>query len=1067
MLGAVMIVQVLLRLSRLYRRQIVIMLIGVLAPWVGNILYLSPINPFPNLDLTPFGYTLTGLALSWGLYRFHLLDIVPVARDAVVASIPDGVIVLDLENRVIDINPAAQQIIDRREEEVIGQPVVLVMSGRSDIVEHLRTMSEARGEIVLGGGEAAGVYDINTSPLHDGRGQLTGWLVMLHDITERKQAEEALLAQRQLFENLVIVGRAATEQLVLDTTLENVLNVSAALTEAEWSSLFLLDEAGVVTDAIVAQGEEKPVSRSDITGRVLDKGLAGWVVSHRQPALADDIDHDPIQLLFTDDSYLTRSALAVPIIRGQVVLGVLTLAHSVAGYFQDEHLGLMQAAADQMALALHNAQIYEMQRVLANRQATLYEVLRTVGSHLDSDAVARTAVIVVARMTDWPSVSVLLPDDTQSGSVNHLVPRATAGALVSVEDWEISVDQGVTGRAFRTNQTQYVPDVDADVDYVRGNPAVRSEVAVPLRRGERVLGVLDIESDQRAAFDANDVLLAESLSEAIALAVDNARLHTEMSQHADDLAGLYAIAHIVSQSLVLEDILSESLSLVLSSLDFDIGLVSLIDAAGGGLYLAAEVGLPSGFRERLEQSGLEGTLCAYVHKGRHDVLAINDIEKKSLAVAQAKEQVPMVGDWMHGMGVRSYVGIPLLYQEQSLGTLSLFSQQPRTFSFKTLAQQTAIGQQIAAAVANARLFQSTVDEHSRLQALIESSRDGIILVGIDRRVLVVNVMALDLLKLDGQPDDWINRPIQDALGVLRHYAPDVVRDTLREMRRVKRGDEQPGEGEYDVSPRKIHWLNLPVMSGKVPVGRLLVLHDVTEERLLESMRDDLTRTMVHDLRNPLTSISVSLDLLNKLLEETASSSQAQMLNLARQNTKRMLSLVNAILDISKLESGQMPLDRESVSLYELVEDVLETQLPLIAEKGVYLKNDVSPDLPLVYIDSKLIDRVLQNLIGNAIKFTPTSGAILVTATSDISERPRLLVSVSDTGSGLPQGVQDRLFQKFVTGEQEGRGSGLGLAFCRMVLEAHGERIWVESSSPSGTTFTFTLPVFRQADQSHR
>jgi PAS domain S-box-containing protein len=890
-LGTWLLAQAFIKSPRLYRRQVAILLVGLLAPWVGNALYITRLSPFPGLDLTPFGYTLTGLAVMWGLFQFRLLDILPVARDAVIAEMPDGVIVLDAENRIVDLNPAAQRIIGRQ-EDVIGQPVVLVLSGRPDVIEHFRAQTEARGDVVLGGGQAQGVYDLHTSPLHDRLGRPTGQIVMLHDITERKEAEEA-------------------------------------------------------------------------------------------------------------------------------------------------------------------------QRRLANRQATLYEVLRTVGAYLDPEAVAQVAVVVVARMTNWPVVAVLMPEDSEKGPTARLVPKAEAGVLVSTEEWEITAEQGIVGRAFRTSETQYVPDVNVDPDYVRDIPAVRSMMAIPLRRSGRVLGVLDIESDVQAAFDGNDVLLAESLAEAIALAMDNAQLHAEMRQHADDLGMLYEITRIVSQSLVLEDVLSETLSSALTSLDLDAGVVSLTGPIDGDLRLAAEQGLPPAFREQLQQEGLAGTLCAYVHSSGQGVLSIGDIEQETPSLIRAREKVPAAIDGLRALGMRAYVGIPLSYQEQSLGILSLFARQPRTFSTRMLAQQVAIGQQIAAAVANARLFRSIADERSQLQALIESSRDGIILIGIDQRVLVMNATAIDFLHLGGQPGDWVDRPLQDALSVLRRYAPSVVKATIFEMRRIRKGNEPFGEGEYEIPPRQIHWLNLPVLSGKKPLGRLLVLRDVTEERLVERMRDDLTRTLVHDLRNPLTSISVSLDLLNKVFGDAASSTQRQMMDIARQNTDKMLELVNAILDIGRMESGQMPLEKSEVSLAELVASVVESQLPLVAEKGLRLESELPPDLPPAYADAALIERVLRNLIGNAIKFTSTGDVVRVAARADMSGEPSLFVSVSDTGSGIPADIRELLFQKFVTGRQEERGSGLGLAFCKMAVEAHGGRIWVESPPGDGTTFTFTLPLLRE------
>jgi signal transduction histidine kinase len=182
-----------------------------------------------------------------------------------------------------------------------------------------------------------------------------------------------------------------------------------------------------------------------------------------------------------------------------------------------------------------------------------------------------------------------------------------------------------------------------------------------------------------------------------------------------------------------------------------------------------------------------------------------------------------------------------------------------------------------------------------------------------------------------------------------------------------------------------------------------------------------------------------------------------MMDIARQNTDKMLELINAILDIGRMESGQMPLNKSAVSLDELITSVVESQLPLVAEKGLRLENEVPPDLPPAYVDARLIERVLRNLIGNAIKFTSTGDVVRVIARADMSETSSLLVSVIDTGPGIPSDIRELLFEKFITGQQEERGSGLGLAFCKMAIEAHGERIWVESPPEGGTTFAFTLP----------
>jgi len=881
LLSTSLLVQALVHSPRLYRAQAGVLLIGALVPLVGNVLSTFGLVSFP-LDLTPFAFAITGLTIAWGIFRFRLFDIVPVARSALVDSMSGGVLVLDVKNRVVYINPTAQNIIGRPVSEVIGQPIAQILADGPDLVEQYHDVNEVHTETTLGQGETLRNYDLHISPLHDPSGRFSGRLIVLYDVTERRQAETGLVAQKQLFESLVAMARATAKHTSLEGTLQSALNMAATLTGAEHGSMFLLDGTGAVTHSVLARGKATPTQRQNLVRNVMEEGLAGWVARHRQPALVRDTARDDRWLALPNMPYTARSALATPIVSGSAVLGVLTLTHSEPAHFNTEHAYLIQSAADQMTLAVRNAQMYDEQRRLAARQTTLYEALRTVGEHLDPETIAHAAVDAVARLTGWPAVAILLPDDTAT----HLVVRAVAGTLSVARSKRISVDQSITGRAFRTAQTQHVPDVSADPDYINGNSVLRSEVAVPLRRGERVLGVLDVASDRLAALDADDIRLAQSLAEAIALALDNARLYAEIHQYADAVAG----------------------------------------------------------------------------------------------------------------------------------------------------------------------------ERSRLQALIESSRDGIALIGMDQRILVVNAPALDLLRLTGQPEDWVDRSIQDALTTMEHNALDVVQAIRVEMRRIRIGDELPGEGEWEVPPHTIHWLNLPVTTDTAQLGRLLVLRDVTEERLLERMRDDLIHAMVHDLRNPLTVISGALSFLDESVADTLPPNHLELWEIAQKSTQGMLQLIKAILEISRLESRQMPLEHTLISLTNLTGSALDSQLPLAAEKGLHLESDVPPNLPPAWADAGLIERVLQNLIGNAIKFTPADGVVRVTIKTDISEKSRFLVSVSDTGAGIPLEIQDRLFQKFVTGRREGRGNGLGLAFCKMAMEAHGERIWVENTSERGTTFTFTLPT---------
>ncbi len=692
---------------------------------------------------------------------------------------------------------------------------------------------------------------------------------MLDDLA-RYQRE--LLIQKQRFEDLVAVAHATVEQPTLDLTLKNALEVARSLTDAERGSLFLLNEKGEVTYSVLARRHVTPAQRQELVSVVMDSGLAGWVARHQQPALIHDVEDDPRWLPLPDAPYVVRSVLALPIRSGSREVGILTLTHPEANHFTEDDLYLMQAAADQMALALRNAQIYEDQRRLAQRQTILYQVLRTVSQHMEPESAMLVAVEMIARLTGWPAVVILLHDE----SYDVLTVFAAAGRITVSPGWHMRTSQGEIGRAFRQRETRYVPDVKAVSDAVVLRYGTRSRIVVPLRHSQQTMGVLIIEHDYVRAFRPDDIVLAESLADTVALAM-----------------------------------------------------------------------------------------------------------------------------------------------------------------------------------ANARLFQAVAEERSRLQALIASIRDGILLFGLDGTVLVANEAALAMLDLPGPPSAWVGRGVDALAWALRKQAPAATRLFIREVKRLRLGFHPTAGGEIQVASRAIQWMNISVMRRETPLGYLIVLHDVTEERLLARMREDVVHMMVHDLRNPLTSIYGALKLLLGRKAYALTDEVRQILEIADRNAQRMLDLINAILDLSRLESGQMPLHQEPLVLADVVDNVVQLQLPAAEDKDIRLETHLPDDLPPVWADAGLLERVLQNLVGNAIKFTPSGGTVRVEARWE-AEASAVVVRVRDTGPGISPEIRERLFEKFTTGKHGQRGTGLGLAFCKMALEAHGERIWVEHTGAQGTSFAFTL-----------
>ncbi len=238
LIGTFWIVRTALRSAQLYRYQVWLLLAGAAVPWIGNVLYMIDLIPLPGLDLTPIAFTVTGIMITLSIFRFQMLDIVPVARDAVLESMSDGVLVLDARHRIVDINPAAQRLVKRGEANLVGQPVDVALAAWTDLVERYRNMPEAQAEIVLGEAQSTQWIDMRISPLRDRRGQLTGRLIVLRDITARKQAE-ATIEQR----NRELAAAREAEQAALRREMNRARDIQTSLLPRAAPSLAGLDIA--------------------------------------------------------------------------------------------------------------------------------------------------------------------------------------------------------------------------------------------------------------------------------------------------------------------------------------------------------------------------------------------------------------------------------------------------------------------------------------------------------------------------------------------------------------------------------------------------------------------------------------------------------------------------------------------------------------------------------------------------------------------------------------------------------------------------------------------------------
>jgi signal transduction histidine kinase len=234
------------------------------------------------------------------------------------------------------------------------------------------------------------------------------------------------------------------------------------------------------------------------------------------------------------------------------------------------------------------------------------------------------------------------------------------------------------------------------------------------------------------------------------------------------------------------------------------------------------------------------------------------------------------------------------------------------------------------------------------------------------------------------------------------------------------------------------------------------------ERLkeLDRLKSDFVSNVSHELRTPLTAIKGAVDLVLREVPGPLTEKQIHYLTRVRSNTQHLAGLINDLLDLSKIESGRINVKLSRVSVGDLLHEVVETLRPVAAEKAIVLEATTPEPSIMVWADRDKINQVLMNLIGNAIKFTPTRGTVTVSAARNGKESVQ--VSVSDTGPGVPREEKEKIFEKFYQiADLEGakpKGTGLGLAISKALVELHGGKIWVESEEGRGSTFSFTLPV---------
>ncbi len=674
----------------------------------------------------------------------------------------------------------------------------------------------------------------------------------------------------------------------------------------------------------------------------------------------------------------------------------------------------------------------------------LYNISRELAGALDLRAVLRRVLFLSMQNVGAISGSIIVVDN-QGEPVDSAIITGEVVHDHTTQQLKITYQHGLAGWVAQHRQAVLIPNTLEDPRWLRrpddapDKSGPKSAVSAPLLSRDQLIGVMTLVHPKPGFFHQEHLSLVQAISDQAGIAVLNARLYNESQRQARVMTALANSAIAITGSLELNEVLQRILQQTSQALQVDTVSLALIEPHPHEVVFKASTGKQSdkvvGVRLKIGQ-GIAGWVAqhgegAIVNNVKEDKRFYNGVDKHT------------------GFKTKAIACAPMRWRGEVIGVLEALNPTSGSFDPDALNVLTGIGSLAGTAIRHAQLFEDLQAAHQRYHELFEDSIDAIFITDWEGRIVEANhqaeqIASISAVKLRDSFLQSLSVVNQDALG-----------DNFSELSTRKTIDyEATLQTEFG------HTIPVHVYVRQVMIDNLSylqwILHDITERKRLETLRNDLISMIYHDLRSPLANIVSSLDVLETMLPLEDEPALKSLLNIAVRSTERIQRLTNSLLDMRRLESGQPLSNPQSVPLESLVRDAIEAVQTTAETKNQIISTNLAESISPVLADADMIRRVLINLLENAIKYSPQGSQITVGAQSD---GEMVQVWVKDTGPGIPPSEHERIFDKFsrLHNGEKVRGFGLGLAYCRLAVEAHGGRIWVESQPGQGACFRFILP----------
>jgi len=766
-----------------------------------------------------------------------------------------------------------------------------------------------------------------------------------HDLTE------ALEQQTATGEILRVISSSPTDiQPVLDTLVES----AGRLCQAYDVTILRVDG-----DVLRVAAHQGPIPQEDYEVPVIRGTIGGRSVLDRQTIHLADLQAETEE--FPEGSAFARrlghrTILTVPLLREGKAIGVINLRRSEVLPFTDKQIKLLETFADQAVIAIENVRLFtelearnrDLTEALEQQTATS-EILRVIASSpTDVQPVLEAVAESAARLCGATDALIHRVEGTVLRRVAH------CGTMDVAPEGEVRpvTRDSPSGRSILERRTINVDDILDE--FVRGEylesrvsqqaSGFRTILTVPLAREDTVIGNIVIRRVEVRPFTAKQIELLQTFADQAVIAIENVRLFKELqartgelSRSVEQLTALGEVGRAVSSTLDVETVLDTIVSRASQLAGADGCMIYEYNEATEQFHVRATHNLDAEFAKAIRgvpfRKG-EGVMGRAAEM--REPFQVADITMPGAYESSLRDVIIRAGH-------RAALSVPLLREDQVIGSLSLTRKSPGEFSPEVVDLLKTFATQSALAIQNARLFREIEDKGRQLEV------------------------------------------------ASRH-------------------------------------------------------------------KSQFLANMSHELRTPLNAILGYTELLQDGIYGQIPEKAQETMQRVDRSGRHLLALINDVLDLSKIEAGQLTLSLGDYSLKEVVQTVVTAMEPLVTEKKLALTVTLAPDLPVGRGDDRRLSQVLLNLVGNAVKFTDAGEVRVAARVSDGA----FVVSVSDTGPGIAPEDQQRIFEEFqqadTSNTRKKGGTDLGLSIARRIIELHGGQIRVESAPGKGSTFSFTVPV---------